>query len=612
VAVYGGEEYMNNEGIIKKLFSDCQKGGLQYFFSLVRVSGIERYVKDPILKLKEKTESGTVDRDYLDRSKAFWSLIVNLSRVGVGSGYSIDVFWASETNNYLNEALKLVTKDFSEYLKELFSDRKISLTDQQKNFLKKFFYHYESILKSFRKEYPLAKLPNFEVLELLTEKEGLNGFRVYFSNGSSAEFKRTKSLTRSINLVFEANGMVNFMAGDLNKMKSEWRVEDKPLYEIGLPGRYNLVGKWMPIIYPGKSGHLQKKALDATDEDRIQGVLFYIYSTSHWAIEFVAKMAVKFPEDETVFPNNIYMHGVKSESDHDLKNEYIYDGTLFLENTTIETIKNGLDAIQRTMDGIAFTFDSPVKWEVKYLIKGHQSGASLPNAKDIRLLSSILEVTQKQNDITIDTALSWYKLGLLTDNKLNSFLCFHIAIEGLAIKLARGELSSSSFFKLKPENKNAKAKKMKEVFDDYYRRYYEINLEKLINDAYFDCLGTITSNMKRAFMAVFGEKSSVVNEYFRGKDSLNSIRGQLAHGEYSDWHYNQYLEVWKKLPRIEEISQAFITRVILRISPDKKRPSWRRRRQLAISMFSPKGCLVASRLDIFPIKEWKIKPEWID
>jgi hypothetical protein len=162
------------------------------------------------------------------------------------------------------------------------------------------------------------------------------------------------------------------------------------------------------------------------------------------------------------------------------------------------------------------------------------------------------------------------------------------------------------------EDKDAQKIRMKQIFDEYYANFYQTNLRKLINDSYFDCLGSITATMKRAFIAVFGKDNPVVDIYFKGEASLNSLRGQLAHGEYSDWHYNQYLEVWKRLSEIEEIAKAFITRVVLQISPEAKRPTWQRSNSLSIGMDTPKGALVASRLDIFPITNWRIKAEWID
>lgn len=604
---------MGMDTVIENLYIDALKGnGLQYLFTLLRVGAIERYTRDPLFNFKKLTSSVQIDRSDIESAVEFWSLITNLSRVAGGYPYNAYVFWASETKNYLSESKKLVSKDLASFLDTLFPIDQKEVTQDQKDFIRKFFARFEKTLRGFRKQYPYVKLPGFEVLELISDTKKLNGFKIHFSNGSHAEYKRLNTGSNAINVIIEHNGSINFMEGMKDDKKPEWRVGDKLLYEIGIPGRYNQIGEWMPIIYPGESSHLQQKAYDAIEEDRIQGVLFYVYTTCHWAIEFVAKMAVKLPDEYIELPGQVHLHLVKKEDDHDFSNEYVYDGTYFLNDTSIDSIKIGLDLIQRAMEGIAFAYDNPVKWQVKYTIKSHQKGAAAPDKKDMTLLKKVIKATQELNDITVDTAISWYRLGQLTDDKLNAFLCFHIAIEGLAVKLANGDLAASKFFGLQAEDKATHEIRVKNTFDEYYKNYYTTNIKKLINDSYFDCLGTITANMKRAFVAVFGKDNPVIDEYFKGEKSLNSLRGQLAHGEYSDWHYDQYIEVWKKLSDIEEIAKAFITRVVLQIKPGNKRPTWQRTHSVSVGMDNPKGSLVASRLDIFPTKDWRIKADWID
>jgi len=451
------------------------------------------------------------------------------------------------------------------------------------------------------------------VLELLAKKpKGLYGFKMHFSNGSASEFTRNKKGTMAINLLLDASGL-GFMEGNLDELKQEWYIGEKRLFEVGLPGRYNEPQEWMPIIFPGDSGKLQEEALAATEDERIQRVLFYMFCTGYRAIEFVAKMAVKLEKKHTLLPGGVHLEMVtQGEEDRNFDNVFIYDGTLYLESSEIEKIKEGLDTIQRSLDGIAFAFEKPVKWQYKYLIHGHTPGYSFPRPKDMTFLRNLLTAAQKENDITIDSAINWHKLGHLTDNKLNAFLCFHISIEGLAVKLAKGELDASKFFQLVKEKKEDKEKRMKEVFDKYYQAYYASDLQTLIEKSYFEGIKSITEDMRRAFSAVFGSGNPVIDEYFRGKESINTMRGDLAHGELSDWHYDEYMKVWSKLGRVQEISKAFITRVLLRIPPGEDRPRYSGRSVLSMSMDRPNSTLVATRPDVFPRKDWRIQPEWIE
>ncbi len=68
---------------------------------------------------------------------------------------------------------------------------------------------------------------NFEVLELLKDETGVNGFRVHFSNGSSSKFTRTHEGATAINMRFRDG--VGFMVGDLGKLEPVWKVNGVPV-----------------------------------------------------------------------------------------------------------------------------------------------------------------------------------------------------------------------------------------------------------------------------------------------------------------------------------------------------------------------------------------------
>lgn len=72
------------------------------------------------------------------------------------------------------------------------------------------------------------KWPNYEVLELLSNDEKLYGFSVHFSNGSKATFSRTDDGVDCINMLFERDGSINFMVGELDQLCSEWKIDGQP------------------------------------------------------------------------------------------------------------------------------------------------------------------------------------------------------------------------------------------------------------------------------------------------------------------------------------------------------------------------------------------------
>jgi hypothetical protein len=74
------------------------------------------------------------------------------------------------------------------------------------------------------------KWPNYEVLEILSDKEdGVFGFHVHFSNGSKTTYTRRRSGTQAINMGFNPDGTLYFMVGCLDKLESVWKVDGKPV-----------------------------------------------------------------------------------------------------------------------------------------------------------------------------------------------------------------------------------------------------------------------------------------------------------------------------------------------------------------------------------------------
>jgi len=64
------------------------------------------------------------------------------------------------------------------------------------------------------------------------------------------------------------------MIGDLDARRDEWRVGEKRLYEVGLPGRYNTLGQWKPIFYPSDANQLHAEARAASPDDGVAAALF--------------------------------------------------------------------------------------------------------------------------------------------------------------------------------------------------------------------------------------------------------------------------------------------------------------------------------------------------
>lgn len=81
--------------------------------------------------------------------------------------------------------------------------------------------NYKHNLAQIRK---FHKLQGYEVLELISKDDLLIGFSMHFSNEAKATFIREPETVIANNILFETDGSVNFMVGNLDKLCNEWKV----------------------------------------------------------------------------------------------------------------------------------------------------------------------------------------------------------------------------------------------------------------------------------------------------------------------------------------------------------------------------------------------------
>ncbi|MCJ7515190.1 MAG: hypothetical protein MUO89_04355, partial [Dehalococcoidia bacterium] len=176
-------------------------------------------------------------------------------------------------------------------------------------------------------------------------------------------------------------------------MTEEWRVGDKKLYEVGLPGRYNKLGEWKPLIYPARSKtttSLQRKALSLSEDEEIQGVLFYIMCTGHQVIEFVVKTDIEIPYEDVVFGETIHLW--KCPKLDEIQNYRIYDGTYYLSSFDPQQIKTGISRIGIALNRMAFVYSAEIQWKLKYKFIGSLDGSvATLEEKDLDSLKMVME-----------------------------------------------------------------------------------------------------------------------------------------------------------------------------------------------------------------------------
>lgn len=217
-------------------------------------------------------------------------------------------------------------------------------------FYSAFFHTYNGAKKSFLHIKKFHIRPNFQVLELLTDKkEGLYGFKMHHSTGACSSFERKKYIgTTGLNLMCEEDGL-SFFIGDFSQVKNTWMVNNNPFFQAGT--RYNPIGKWMPIVYPADPDPILKDIASLSADSEVQAQLFYMKATGHKAIEFVIrsnkplskKIYFKYPKYNLFGEFQIELHWLK----HIKTKSFIYDCTIFLETGGADEVLRAIKIIKR-------------------------------------------------------------------------------------------------------------------------------------------------------------------------------------------------------------------------------------------------------------------------
>lgn len=649
---------MTNKDIIKKLFEAARdNGGFQYIFTLLRVWGMEKYDKEPIRVLEDfiknitpETDKSIILKKVLGNHPLF-SIIWNLLNCSESLEYTPVPYKLTypetlETDKSNNLFLKKIhsrigSKEdklwFSDELEKVFSSVLFSenlteistLSDEWYSshisnvidFVKTFLSVYRDILVNFKTETGYHPIGKFDVMEVLANDGGLYGFNIYFSNGTHAEYRRHDTEVFALNLI--CGDTIGVQVGMIDELKPMWMVGEKPLYEIGVPGKYNKTGEWKPLIYPENPDLISKKAGEFTKDiadKRVRGVLFYIMATCHHVIEFIIKSDFDLPDEHAIYTSdrgNIHIEKIKvvGSDNNYAQNIRVYDCTMTLPDSTIENIEIALYLIDTVLNRLAFRIDGKIEWFLKY--PGTDSTGGVLNIKndDLKIINEYLleDKNTGEDKYLFDAAISWFLSGNQAENIFTKYLSYYIAFEGIAVALAEGKMDISETYGFKKVSKEERRAYQEEQIRLLHDAEYLKDPVGFINKAYFECIGSIGRKTEAALKNVFGAEHEIVKDFSKKEAgvSLYTLRHKLAHGEFTLADSKHTDIVAHNVGRLRELVHRFILRTSLGILPNNKYKRFQRTFDVAISMYDPRSTRVANDLKMFPVKDWAIRLDWI-
>ncbi len=129
----------------------------------------------------------------------------------------------------------------------------------------------------------------------------------------------------------------------------------------------------------------------------------------------------------------------------------IYDCWLELEGHSVADIEQGLAGIGSLVNVLCFPFGAAYNWRIKYRMTVGGPNLLTPSHDDCKIVDSILKKFPATADAAVlAAAIDWYNRGTVSTNVFNSFLCYYIALESVAVAIADG----SELGLLHPEKKS--------------------------------------------------------------------------------------------------------------------------------------------------------------
>lgn len=367
--------------------------------------------------------------------------------------------------------------------------------------------------------------------------------------------------------------------------------------------RYNEYGLWKPYLSKDNYDEISKdiKSLELSDD--VKDVLFYVRYTNSDVIEFVVKTYLELPKQLLSFSKyNIEFYRCDHIYEYcKTKQLNIYDCSFPLEDTNIDTISRGLRIISIEMNKVAFFFDVPLSWRLKYKSRETKLISKTPTLEKLLSLDVPGEFSNSVSDrIFLNAAAEWYRIGNYSDDIVVAFSAYYFALETLVFAKTNENVD------LNMENTYVKSDVSK-CFDEIISS--QLPKEEIIRKLNADCLGSNRDKTIWFIKQIFGDKNQNVNEFTNDKKSLYSIRCKIVHGHKDSLSNESISLIMNKLPVLKRILREIMIRICFYLQPsdplpDLKMPiTWR-------------GLTGDPRQDeIVPSTEgfdYRIRPEWCE
>ncbi|HET6218264.1 MAG TPA: hypothetical protein VFE27_14665, partial [Acidobacteriaceae bacterium] len=152
---------------------------------------------------------------------------------------------------------------------------------------------------------------------------------------------------------------------------------------------------------------------------------------------------------------------------------------------------------------------------------------------------------------------------------------------------------------------------------DKFSELYASNPVHFIEQAYFECVKGLKVKAKAVATEAFGTGHPYLEALFvkhpESKASLSDLRSELAHGGMTLLDKGHEQLIRQRVDEMGIIAREFLLRVLFKLTPEDKVPSWSQVSELGMNTADPRSTMWTTTDKVFPpMTSWKIRPEWCE
>lgn len=410
---------------------------------------------------------------------------------------------------------------------------------------------------------------------------------------------------------------VTFLMMSMGPSTNEYRVNGKRLYELEFGGRYNKLGEWKPLIYPGDAKHLIQECLELSDDPDVQGVLMYLRLTGHKCIEFALRSNMELPGEWTgTESNDVLIWKCPPDEDPAHLNVRVYDGVFDLKSGEVGEIEQSLAQLNWLISMMFFPYGATYSWRNKYRMVLSGTGLLKPTHDELKTVDALLkQFPYGEYGNVLSGGIDWYNMGNSATNPFTRFLCYFVAFESVAVAIFDGAVLGAS----KPDRPSKAERRAQATacIADKFSELYASNPIHFVEQAYFECVKGLKVKARALATETFGAGHPYLEALFvkplQSKASLSDLRSELAHGGMTLLDKGHEQLIRQRADEMGIIAREFLLRILFKLKPEDKVPSWSEEIQLGMNPADPRTTMWTTTDKVFPPgTSWKIRPEWCE